>query len=180
VDARFAAKLLADAGSLPAAWQISADELLAASQVLRERGESFDRGSLAVGDPVPPSGRLGAVELMLRGMAVECLLKALWLEQGNALVDSGHYLGVPGAGSHDLPQLASVAAFTLRVHEKDLLRRLSHFIEYGGRYPVPRDSSKLMLTRTPGGGRVAATTWSTPSDNELFDALVLRLEALLE
>jgi hypothetical protein len=144
---------------------MSAEELLAASQVLRERG--------------PISGRLGAVELMLRGMAVECLLKALWLKQGNVLVDSGRYVGVRGAGSHDLSQLASAVRFTLSVHEADVMRRLSHFIEYGGRYPVPKDSSKLMLTRNPRGGKGASTTWSTPSDNELFDALVLRLRALL-
>ena len=179
MDARFVEQLHTDAGNLPAGWEMSADELLAAAQALRERGESFDRASLAVGEPIPISGRLGAVELMLRGMGVECLLKALWVKQGNVLVDSGQYVSVRGAGSHDLPQLASAAEFTLSVHEKDVMRRLSYFIEYGGRYPVPKDALKLVLTRNPGGGKGAPTTWSTPSDNELFDTVVLRLRALL-
>ncbi len=180
LDAKFAEMLHTRAGNCFAAWQSAADDLLAASQVLRERAESFDPNSLAVGDPIPAEGRLGAVELMLRGMAIECLLKALWLRHGNTLVKDGRYVGVHGAGDHDLPQLASASKFAISDLETDLLRRLSHFIQYGGRYPVPREAAKLKPTRTPGGGAVPATTWSSPADGKLFDALVLRLSSVLQ
>jgi len=168
------------AGNFFASWRLAADDLLIASQVLKERAESFDRNSLAAGDPIPPEGRLGAVELMLKGMAIECLLKALWLKLGNTLVKDGRYVGVRGAADHDLPQLASAAKLAINDLETDLLRRLSHFIRYGGRYPVPKDASELMLTRSPRGGAAAATVWSSPSDGKLFDALVSRLSSLLE
>ena len=84
-----------------------------------------------------------------------------------------------GAGQHDLPQLASATGFQIDALETDLLRRLSHFIQYGGRYPVPRDASQLMLIRSPGGGRGAATSWSTGTDQNSFDEIVRRLGTLL-
>ena len=172
LDAKFAKTQHERVGNFPRAWQLVASNLLSASQVLREKCESSDSRSATTGE-------LGAVELMLRGMAIECLLKALWLKQGRALVKDGHFKGVAGAGAHDLPQLTLAVAFPLSDLEKDLLRRLSHFIEYGGRYPVPKDANKLRLTPAPGGGKASATTWSTPTDNQLFDALILRLDKLL-
>jgi hypothetical protein len=124
--------------------------------------------------------KLHPPELMLRGMAIECILKALWVKQGHKLANDGKYKGVPGAGAHDLVQLASVLNLSLSDKEKDILMRLSHFIEYGGRYPVPKEADKSQLTRTPSGGRASPTTWSTPSDQILFDAMVNRLDQLLD
>jgi hypothetical protein len=130
--------------------------------------------------PVTDAWSLHPVELMLDGMAIECLLKALWAKQGHKLVNGGKYVGVHGAGDHDLVQLADVLKLTLSDSEKDVLRRLSHFIEYGGRYPVPKDAGRLRLSRTPLGGRSEPTIWVTPSDQLLFDAIVSRLDYLLD
>jgi hypothetical protein len=180
VNAKLAEEIHTRAGNSSAAWQSVADDLLIASQVLKERAASLDLTSLVAGDPIPVEGRLGAVELMLKGMAIECLLKALWLKRGNMLIKNGKYVRVRGAGDHDLPQLASAAKFVINDLETDLLRRLSHFIQYGGRYPVPRDAAKLRPTRSLRGGNAPATTWSSPSDGKLFDALVSRLVFLLD
>jgi hypothetical protein len=117
---------------------------------------------------------------MLDGMAIECLLKAVWVKRGHKLATDGKYLGVPGAGDHDLVQLAGALKLKLSALEKGTLRRLSHFIEYGGRYPVPKDADKLQLTRAPTGGRAAATTWSTPNDYVQLEAIVRRLDQLLD
>lgn len=179
MDKTLASKLHEGVGNLPRAWELVAQDLLAAAQLLSERHDSFDRESLGQDDPVPPEGRVKPVELMLRGMAVECMLKALWVKRGHAIVQDGKYLGVHNAGQHDLPQLASAAGFVSDAVEMDLLRRLSHFVQYGGRYPVPRAASQLMLTQTPAGGRSAATTWSTRADPSAFDEIVRRLVALL-
>ena len=112
-------------------------------------------------------------------MAIENLLKALWLKQGNQISASGTFQPVPKAGAHDLQQLAQVTGFAVSDIEGDILRRLSHFIEYGGRYPIPKSPQKLMLTSAPGGGKVAATTWSTPSDDQHVEELLARLEQAL-
>jgi hypothetical protein len=101
-------------------------------------------------------------------------------KRGNKLAKDGKYLGVRGAGAHDLVQLAGALKLILSDLEKDTLRRLSHFIEYGGRYPVPKNAEKLQLTSAPAGGRAAATTWSTPTDYVHFEAVVSRLDQLLD
>lgn len=179
MDSSLAKKIHEGAGNLPRAWEGAAEDLLAAAQILKERHESFDRASLGPNDPMPPESGVKPVELMLRGMAVECMLKALWLKRGNVIVRDGKYFGVRGAGQHDLPQLASATGFQIDAVETDLLRRLSHFIQYGGRYPVPRDASQLMLIPSPGGGRGAPTSWSTPADQHSFNEIVRRLSTLL-
>ena len=126
--------------------------------------------------PDPHAGQVQPVALMLKGMAAECLLKAFWLKGGNILGADGRFRPVPGAPTHNLPKLASACKFSVTPAESHLLQRLSHFIEYGGRYPVPKDPQKLNLLPTPDGGFSAATTWSTPSDDKVFEALVHRLQ----
>ena len=162
------------AGNSPHAWESRARDLLAAATVLRQHRESMDSNSAPA-----PAALIHPAELMLDGMAIECLLKAVWVKRGQKLAKDGKYLGVPGAGDHDLGQLAGALKLKLSALEKDTLRRLSHFIEYGGRYPVPKNAEKLQLTRAPTGGRAAATTWSTPSDYVHFETVISRLNQLL-
>jgi len=179
MDKNLADKLHERAGNMPRAWQRSAEDLLAAAHILRERNDSFDQESLGPNDPAPPESVVKRVELMLRGMAMECLLKAVWVKRSNAIVHDGKYVKVPGAGQHDLPQLARAVGFAVDSAELDLLRRLSHFIKYGGRYPVPREASDLMLIQSVQGGRGPATSWATPTDYRLFDEILRRLDGLL-
>lgn len=160
-----AAKQHETVGNDPLAWRMVAHELLAASDVLRRESST--------------THTFGAVSLMLCGMAIENLLKALWLKQGNQISHSGTFQPVLNAGAHGLQQLAQVAHFAVSTIEGDILPRLSPFIEYGGRYPIPKSSQKLMLTSAPGGGKVAATTWSTPSDDQHAKKLLARLEQAL-
>ncbi|MBZ5558983.1 MAG: hypothetical protein LAO77_17050 [Acidobacteriia bacterium] len=103
-------------------------------------------------------------------------MKALLLKRGNELVKDGQYQGP----SHDLPKLAELVPIEMSAHETDLLRRLSHFIRYGGRYPIPKRAQELRLLESPQGGFSAATTWTTPSDQSLFNALVEKLERLID
>jgi hypothetical protein len=167
MDAKFAAEQFERAGNLATSWYAVAENLLLASNVLKERAASFDPFAVSTDDAVPREGRLGAVELMLRGMAVECLLKAVWLAKGNELVDGGKFLGVPGAlKTHDLTKIASAVAFVVTREEHDLLLRLSAFSEYGGRYPIPIRSEKLTTVEKK---------WSSPPDDKVFDGLVSRL-----
>lgn len=69
------------------AWRASALPLLAAAQVLRQAHGSA-RAALEngeVSDLLPDEGMLHASEMMLSGFAVECLLKGIWVRQGNKL-----------------------------------------------------------------------------------------------
>jgi hypothetical protein len=180
LDKQFALKMHERAGNLSSAWQLCARDLLFASDVLEERRRAAYEEAPIVGDLVPLEYGLHPAALMLKGMALECLLKGLWLIRGNSLVLDGKYIGVPSAGDHDLVQLAHVIGFKLTTLERDTARRLSCFIEYGGRYPIPRTAEKLMLIRSPTGGAAQSTHWMTPSDNELFAAVVDRLNELFD
>lgn len=78
---------------------------------------------------------------MLRGMALECLIKAMWLSRGEVLVKDEHYIGIPGAKDHDLyamyvkSYLKNQAA--LNQEEKKLLSRFS-FAIVSARYPISK------------------------------------------
>src|SRR5262245_57038071 len=45
---------------------------------------------------------------MLLGYAIECALKGLWVKAGEKIVNGNNFLGVPGAGEHQLRQLAQI------------------------------------------------------------------------
>jgi hypothetical protein len=83
------------------------------------------------------------VRAMLLGYAVECGLKALWLRKGNKLIRDSRYKGVTGAKDHDLVQLAQAAGFIPTTTETIVLRRLSKFSRFAGRYPVARTMDEM-------------------------------------
>ncbi len=105
------------------------------------------------GEEVMPA--LLAVRAMLLGYAVECALKALWVRQkGNDLVRNGRYVGVKGAGDHNLVQLAAQAGFNPTQVETQVLRRLAKFSMFAGRYPVAKTAEEMRpdcLTKTDVG-----------------------------
>jgi hypothetical protein len=85
-----------------------------------------------------------AVRAMLLGYAVECVLKALWVrKKGNDLIRNGKYVGVKGARDHNLVQLAQQAGFALTVAETQVMRRLTKFAMFAGRYPVARTPEEM-------------------------------------
>jgi hypothetical protein len=132
MDKALAAKLHARAGNMPETWRSCAADLLAAASVLLVNRASMQCNS----EPTNDAWRTHPSELMLRGMAIECLLKALWITQGHKLVEDNKYIGVPGAADHDLVQLAKALQMQLSDFEKDLLSASVPFHRIRG--PVSR------------------------------------------
>jgi hypothetical protein len=126
-------------GNLWFAWLAWSLTLEQAEVCLSERAA---HRKLKGGRIVMPS--LLSVRAMLLGYAIECVLKALWLRQGNKLVREGKYRGVTGAGDHNLLSLAEVAGFESTAIEADVLRRLSNFIRFAGRYPIAKTAYEMM------------------------------------
>lgn len=115
----------------PAAWFGNADTLLkSAAKVWAGRERN------------PPSVW---VALMLRGYAVEDLLKGLWLEAGNRLSSGGKFQPVPSVGDHDLLALYEKLGFSPGSSRRDMLRSLSNAIRHLGRYPVPKNYQQFAV-----------------------------------
>ncbi len=170
-------------GNTPEVWQICAEELLISSRLLFDNYSKIDFQGLAVGDPIPPEGRIFSVVKMLRAMALECFFKALWLKGDGHLAINGKYAKIPETDDHNLISLADKVSekFDLNVtnDERHLLNRLSLSIA-GGRYPIQQTWELAKIRSLPGGGKGSPTYWKFPIDEELFTSLVTRLIHTLE
>ncbi len=157
-------------GNMPEAWHIAADDLLLASNFLRSSIELESESA-------PPDSdvahlRILPPELMLRGLAVEVYFKAIWTKRGNKLVSNSRYTEVPGAGSHDLVQLADVLGLQFTAIQRNLLVRLSAYIEYLGRYPIPKRAEQFSTTTLRVLVDAVGTYWSIPDDDATFDTII--------
>lgn len=159
-------------GNEPLAWELSADDLEASAAILKEARDGFDPNSLKLGDEIPDEDKVLFPELMLRALSLECLLKALWLKQGNKIAEDGEYKGVKGAGDHDLLQLAAVVGLKLDKTEKDVLKRLSKIMTSNGRYPIPKNWKAGRIQEWHGGNIGPPGFWRHPSDDQVLSRVV--------
>ena len=163
-------------GNTSAAWVLAADQVQAAARILKGHRDQFDPTSLKVGANIPDEGKILFPELMLSGFAVECLLKALWLKNGNALAKNGKYLKVKGAANHNLLQLADAVGFHLDANARDVLKRLSIIMTSGGRYPIPIDWSARRIQKLNGGGEGCPEYWQYPTNDQILGDVIATLE----
>jgi hypothetical protein len=94
-------------------------------------------------DQVVHEGKLGIgfrmdvavrpVYLMIFGMAIELIFKAIIVQKGLTVNDS----------NHDLLVHLSETGLTYSSAERELLKILSHSITWSGRYPVPKKECKM-------------------------------------
>ncbi len=146
------------------AWRRTAEGLAAAALVLRENRvqiPSFSAGPLVPVEARRLFQRLWP-ELMLWGMSIEDFLKCLFLKKGGSLASGGKYRGPPG---HDLVKLASNAKFCLPPDQQRIVARLSLFIQWWGRYPVPTDFSGMAVLKQ----------WIAPVHDQTVDTVLAKL-----
>ncbi len=86
----------------------------------------------------PPG--LDGVITMLNGLAVENMVKALWVQTNDPVKDKG---GFVDRLSHNTIELLGDVNFQLSAEERDLLRRLETYVVWAGRYPMPKNHEKL-------------------------------------
>jgi hypothetical protein len=165
-------------GNTYQSWCLAADQLFAAARVLKRQHDTFDDEEWMASEVeiLPDEAQVFPPLLMLRGMGLECLLKALWLKQGHEVVRHGKYVGVPNTNQHDLVGLARETGFALSSEDDHLLVRLSDFVTHIGRYPIAkRGQEHLRMLDDPTGGQAMTGSWRSPSDEYLFAGLVARL-----
>jgi hypothetical protein len=132
-----------DQGNSVFEWVYTADNLVESANILRK--ESYHWSGKFGEMPDFRSYRITDVVTMLYAMAIECLLKAVWLLSGNKLVENGNYIGVDGNKSHQLASLAKrvekTGAVTFCAKDCEILEELSRNIT-SGRYPIEANMKK--------------------------------------
>lgn len=149
-------------------WEITAHELFSSSAILNRERERVEKSlkSKPYPRPVPMESHTFWVELMLDAFGIECLIKALWLKQGQQLARDGKYVGMMKKEGHRLEKLCRCAGIRLSRREEETLIRLSDIAGSIGRYPIER--------RVP--QRAVSLRWSDPDDYEVIENLIARLK----
>lgn len=149
----------------PLAWQLKAQSLIAAFEVLiaddeRQTAENI-RGR-----------RIQSVAYMLAGFAIENLLKGQLIARQQHLDAAGKFK----LGHHDLRQLAVDAGYSMDGAENRLLERIQEFTVWTARYPVPLNSDSMRPRTTPGGGFAPRTYHHLGEDWPAVRAFFARFE----
>jgi hypothetical protein len=162
-------------------WRRKADDLLSSEQILCDNCKYYNPDP---DDPFLRGTNILWIINMLRAMAVECLLKGLWVHSGGALARNGIFTGVPGAGDHKLRSLAEKVdeRIPLNFSNEQLvfLDRLSFWIA-GGRYPVRKHwqvSQNIPFQK--GASGVPGMRWVGPQDDDFVVSVITTLQGAFE
>ena len=161
-------------GNFPMAWEMSADELLAAADVLKQKRTTV--GPVSVGSPIPLHALSLSIELMLRGYAIECLLKGLWVSLGNEITEDGKLKKIPNVNMHDLVKISEIVNLSLSDKEKTILARLKIYTTSMGRYPIPTNWQHTKIQRWPDGSESFPGIWTSPTDYEILENFIERIK----
>ena len=145
-------------------WTANAETLFEGSKVLkRERERSFQSGQASI------YSFSVWIEIMLTAFGMECLIKAIWIKQGNRLARDGKYIPIIKDERHQLVKLCEAVGFALNQREADVLERMCDIATSIGRYPIPRRA----------GQSEGVCSWSS-EDDDIIENLVVKLRTQLQ
>ena len=167
-----------DLANSPYFWKEKALDLLMASKILRQAEESYEME--IDGEKVKvPFLRSYWPKIMIRAFALECLIKALWLKNGNILYQGEKYVGIDGMKLHHLSKMFEAVGIILSDEKRNLLDRLSAVSVADGRYPFP--SKKNLFDKfNRGKNGEFRVKWSLPQDDSLFTEIQEHLMSKLQ
>lgn len=169
-------------GNDPTAWFDTAASLLDSANIIISnigRPEEKPQTPDAIWDWV----RINYVSRMLRGMAVECLLKAVWLKSGEILASNGKFRNIPNTKSHDLYGLykAINERIPLNFNEEELkfIARLS-FASESARYPIRKSAMGSYPSKPNCEDPVKWNRTVYTEDEVVFDNIVNKLTSIIQ
>jgi hypothetical protein len=169
-----------EAGNDPFSWISSAEDLLISSNILRK---NYERASAKMRKhskgSVPDEFNCLSVALMLKGMAIENLLKAVYLKK-NKMVKNGKFCPPSEFNNHSLVSMAIYNNITLTDDERDALENLSSAITFYGRFPIPKSSDRWRQKIEGCEGVQPKSSWSENNDiatKKVLKAIELVLNA---
>lgn len=117
-------------------WALSAEQLLDGFEILVAR-------SPQLGLSLSPAAHL------LAGFAIECLMKSVLVRRGDGRNEKGEFV----LRSHDLMKYAEMIPLPLSNLHAEVLERVTAYILWAGRYPVPLKADDLK-PRARSGNRI--------------------------
>jgi hypothetical protein len=112
---------------------------------------------------------------LLYGLAFENILKALIIRKEGIVINQGKFDKWPGSG-HGLIDLANRAGVKLTKVQRDLLSRLTAYVEWSGRYPIPMAEDRMLLKQV-----AISTKWFPlpvqPGERAAVDGFYQKLDA---
>lgn len=163
-------------------WLATADQLKRGSDLLRtiwltELRESHSRLHSYMAGEVESLWQpwVGGPAMTLAALALENLLKGLAIAANPGLVrpheSRPEQLFDKRLTTHDLERLTSLAGFAVSTEEQRLLRRLTEFVKWAGRYPFPLNAmDSAPRDGAESGGSSFTSEWFDPLD-VLFERL---------
>jgi hypothetical protein len=148
------------------AWETSGMTLMQGAAAVKARVQDFGENMDA----------LAAVYAFLLGLAIENFLKGVGVKKGKRLVENDRFERPAGVGNHQLDRLAEWAGFQMSVEEELVLRRLSVFVVFAGRYPVPTTWEQLKPTKAL-DGELATPKFMGAEEFVLAERIVARLRS---
>lgn len=161
-------------GNDPKAWFRHAEELLISHSILYDEYKQVDYTKLGNEGLVPDEGRILMPTLMLLAFAIECLLKALWLKQGNRLAENGELKKIPNCGDHNLVEYGNATGLIFGDDEKRVLNRLYKISVSLGRYPIPIGFRHSHLRKTRKTGFQSDISWGF-TDDVIVDRIIRKI-----
>jgi len=161
-------------GNDPRLWAGCAEALLSSSDVLDAQYPGVPEDDP---DAFWEFFKLHSVSVMLKGMAIECLLKAIWIGHVSSLAVNGRFQSIPGIRDHDLLAIATALGkhldLGLSKEDMELLPVLSFAIT-SGRYPIPKGFNRRP-SKPDWKQKIKWCKWEIATDRDRFSAMVTKL-----
>lgn len=127
------------------------------------------------------------IATLLYGLAMENILKSALIKSGKVEIKSDgeiHWKGIEGAKGHDLLAiLKSLRNIELDTEQAKLMERLSAFVSWAGKYPMPlqrkhdkKDFKGFHLLDQPGAAKVMTPLPFDRNDKVVFDDIYKMIE----
>jgi len=175
----------AERGNSPTWWMGSADKLLAVVRLLGPTVDAAQRealefaringGEAFMARPYGDDLKAAQPLVMIRAMAVECRLKALWIKRNGPMVKNGKF---KGPKTHDLATLAASAGLGLRPEEVAILAKLTLWLTVHGRYPIGLEWDYDRKVRAQTGDLGPISSWGA-GDSRACDQFLEDLEVMI-
>lgn len=135
-------------GATPAAWVLNARRLKRSADVVFNAWISdVERMADGVSPLELDDLEVAGCAMLLYGLSLENLVKGILVEVDSSVVMNGEIGKWPGGrqNGHYLPGLFERADISLDSEEQDLIARLTAFVLWAGRYPIPMKSRDMAL-----------------------------------